>query len=61
MNACTDCVNYEYNEDCDDHYITASWVECKARPALANLKQFPFKQTKCNSFILRRPKETHND
>lgn len=52
---CTDCVNYEHNMDCDDHYVTAEWVECKARPALANLKQFPFRKTACAAFKPRKP------
>ncbi len=57
FNACTDCVHYEWNQDSDDHYITAEWVECKRRPAIANLKQFPFKKTECVDFESRNKQE----
>ena len=54
-NACTDCIHYEWNQDSDTDgvCVTAEWVECKARPALANLKSFPFKKTDCASFEAR--------
>ena len=51
--ACKNCAHYEFNQDVDDYYIVAEWMECKKRPALANLKQFPFKSTGCNKFAPR--------
>ena len=53
-NRCADCVNYLHNVDTDtDGYLITEWVECSSRPSVANLKQFPFKKTGCESFQSR--------
>ena len=31
------------------------WWECNARPGLANLKSFPFRDTKCKSYEAKDP------
>lgn len=52
--SCTDCRHYHYEEDNMDGYVLSAWLECDARPTVANLKQFPFKKTECESFAPKR-------
>lgn len=56
MNRCGNCKHLTHQtESWEMPHIW--WWECAARPAMANLKSFPFHNTKCKSFALsERPK-----
>jgi hypothetical protein len=51
--SCRKCLNLKHQADCEDHHITASWVECVARSGIENLRQFPFENTNCGEFSPR--------
>jgi hypothetical protein len=48
-NRCTNCVHYIRQEESWEmpHIF---WYECKVVPSAANLKSFPYKNTKCKKF-----------
>lgn len=49
MNACGTCDNLSRErESWELQHI--QWWECRARPGLANLSSFPFRQTKCGAW-----------
>ena len=49
MNACRDC-KWLLREQESWEMPHIWWWECTERPAMANLRSFPFKSTKCKSF-----------
>lgn len=54
MNSCYRCAHlHKETESWEMPHIW--WWECSARPAMANLKSFPFSNTKCKDFKCPSP------
>lgn len=51
--SCKNCHSFSEQYDCEDHHVTASWVECSARKGVENLRQFPFQNTQCADYRQR--------
>ena len=53
-NSCGNCGNFvRETESWEMPHIY--WYECAARPGMANLRNFPFRNTKCKEFVKREP------
>ena len=50
MNRCAECTHYEYNFFESEVDGSVEWMECQAKPQVANLKHFPFERTKCANY-----------
>ena len=60
-NSCRDCRHLRRESE-GWEYPHIWWWECRARPAMENLRSFPFKDTKCASFeASRKAKEGRGD
>ena len=57
MNRCAECTHYEYNFFESEVDGSVEWMECQAKPQVANLKHFPFERTKCANY----DKKEHNN
>lgn len=55
-NSCGDCKQLEEVCGCSDQCYCGGILICNGRNAVSNLKQFPFKATKCSKF--ERKKQT---
>lgn len=49
-NSCINCIHYHCEEYEVDGYTLDTWLKCDVRSTVANLKQFPFKNTECKSY-----------
>ena len=50
MSSCLNCKHCEQGEETSDGHVIDVWVACRARAAVSNLKQFPFRKTDCRSY-----------
>ena len=55
MARCADCIHYEYNFFESELDGSVEWMECKAKPQVANLKYFPFERTTCTAYDTKEP------